>query len=149
MHITKFERDTFIKEIDEKSPKTLDSSGTDVVIRESTTRLTSYEFVNVWPTNMTSMRVAYGDTNVLRCSVQFAYARFFTSFNYLDINNAVESTYFNLLSSKEQAAANALKDSYDVGNTFPANTQLAELRESKKKAKDYSEKWKKRKDARR
>ena len=80
LHITKFERDTFIKEIDEKSPKTLDSSGTDVVIRESTTKLTSYEFVNVWPTNMTSMRVAYGDTNVLRCSVQFAYDRFFTSF---------------------------------------------------------------------
>ena len=149
LHITKFERDTFIKEIDEKSPKTLDSSGTDVVIRESTTRLTSYEFVNVWPTNMTSMRVAYGDTNVLRCSVQFAYDRFFTSFNYLDINNAVESTYFNLLSSKEQAAANALKDSYDVGNTFPANTQLAELRESKKKSKEYTEKWKKRIDARR
>ena len=149
LHITKFERDTFIKEIDEKSPKSLDSSGTDVVIREPTTRLTSYEFVNVWPTNMTSMRVAYGDTNVLRCSVQFAYDRFFTSFNYLDINNAVESTYFNLLSSKEQAAANALKDSYDVGNTFPANTQLEALRESKKKAKDYSEKWKKRLDARR
>ena len=137
LHITKFERDTFIKEIDEKSPKTLDSSGTDVVIRESTTRLTSYEFVNVWPTNMTSMRVAYGDTNVLRCSVQFAYDRFFTSFNYLDTNNAVESTYFNLLSSKEQAAANALKDSYDVGNTFPANTSLEELRESKKKANNY------------
>ena len=149
LHITKFERDTFIKEIDEKSPKSLDSSGTDVVIREPTTRLTSYEFVNVWPTNMTSMRVAYGDTNVLRCSVQFAYDRFFTTFNYADINAAIESTYFNLLSSKEQAAANALKDSYDVGNTFPENTLLAELRESKKKAKEYSEKWKKRKDARR
>ena len=149
LHITKFERDTFIKEIDEESPKSLDSSGTDVVIRESTTKLTSYEFVNVWPTNMTSMRVAYGDTNVLRCSVQFAYDRFFTTFNYADINAAVESTYFNLLSSKEQAAANALKDSYDVGNTFPANTQLAELRESKKKSKEYTEKWKKRLDARR
>ena len=149
LHITKFERDTFIKEIDEESPKSLDPSGKDVVIRESTTKLTSYEFVNVWPTNMTSMRVAYGDTNVLRCSVQFAYDRFFTTFNYLDTNNAVESTYFNLLSSKEQAAANALKDSYDVGNTFPANTQLEELRESKKKAQEYSEKWKKRLDARR
>ena len=142
MHITKFERDTFLDELPVKTtpPK---------LPRESTTRLTSYEFVNVWPTNMTSMRVAYGDTNVLRCSVQFAYDRFFTNFNYLDNNAAVESSYFNLLSSKEQAAANALKDSYDVGNTFPANTQLAELRESKKKAKDYSEKWKKRKDARR
>ena len=142
LHITKFERDTFLDELPAKTtPPQLP--------RKSTTRLTSYEFVNVWPTNMTSMRVAYGDTNVLRCSVQFAYDRFFTSFNYLDINNAVESTYFNLLSSKEQAAANALKDSYDVGNTFPANTQLAELRESKKKAQEYRDNWKKRLDARR
>ena len=130
LHITKFERDTFLDELPVKTtpPK---------LPRESTTRLTSYEFVNVWPTNMTSMRVAYGDTNVLRCSVQFAYDRFFTTFNYADTNAAVESTYFNLLSSKEQAAANALKDSYDVGNTFPANTSLEELRESKKKANNY------------
>ena len=149
LHITKFERDTFIKEIDEKSPKTLDSSGTDVVIRESTTRLTSYEFVNVWPTNMTSMRVAYGDTNVLRCSVQFAYDRFFTTFNYLDTNNAVESTYFNLLSSKEQAAANALRYSYQYNNTFPPNTSLEKYREENKKNVQYQESWKKRKDARR
>ena len=130
LHITKFERDTFLDELPVKTtPPQLP--------RKSTTRLTSYEFVNVWPTNMTSMRVAYGDTNVLRCSVQFAYDRFFTTFNYADTNAAVESTYFNLLSSKEQAAANALKDSYDVGNTFPANTSLEELRESKKKANNY------------
>ena len=148
LHITKFERDTFIKEIDEKSPKTLDSSGTDVVIRESTTRLTSYEFVNVWPTNMTSMRVAYGDTNVLRCSVQFAYDRFFTSFNYLDINNAVESTYFNLLSSKEQAAANSLKDSYDVGNSYPLSVEGQKRLDDYIKGKEYTEKWKDRKKAR-
>ena len=142
LHITKFERDTFLDELPAKTtPPQLP--------RESTTKLTSYEFVNVWPTNMTSMRVAYGDTNVLRCSVQFAYDRFFTNFNYADTNAAIESTYFNLLSSKEQAAANALKDSYDVGNTFPANTQLEALRESKKKSKEYTEKWKKRLDARR
>ena len=142
LHITKFERDTFLDELPAKTtPPQLP--------RESTTRLTSYEFVNVWPTNMTSMRVAYGDTNVLRCSVQFAYDRFFTNFNYLDSNAAVESTYFNLLSSKEQAAANALKDSYDVGNTFPANTSLEKFREQNKKNVQYQEKWKKRLDARR
>jgi len=142
LHITKFERDTFLDELPAKTtPPQLP--------RKSTTRLTSYEFVNVWPTNMTSMRVAYGDTNVLRCSVQFAYDRFFTDFNYLDNNAAVESTYFNLLSSKEQAAANALKDSYDVGNTFPANTSLEKFREQNKKNVQYQEKWKKRLDARR
>ena len=93
--------------------------------------------MNVWPTNMTSMRVAYGDTNVLRCSVQFAYDRFFTTFNYDDINAAVESTYFNLLSSKEQAAANSLKDSYDVGNTWPLSPEGQKQLEAFNKSKDY------------
>ena len=63
IHITKFERDSF----------TEDSS-------TYKSHMTQYEFVNVWPSNLTSMRVAYGDSNVLRCSVQFAYDRFFTSF---------------------------------------------------------------------
>ena len=65
IHITKFEKDTFI----EKSRSTTYKSA-----------MTQYEFVNVWPTNLTSMRVAYGDSNVLRCNVQFAYDRFFTEY---------------------------------------------------------------------
>ena len=71
MHITKFERDAFQN-------------------RES--KLSSYEFVNVWPTNLASMRVAYGETNVLRLSVQLAYDRFFTKFNYDDSLSAVINT---------------------------------------------------------
>ena len=72
IHITKFERDTFIEgAADYKSA------------------LSSYEFVNIWPTNLTSMRVAYGDSNVLRCNIQFAYDRFFTRFNYDETNQAV------------------------------------------------------------
>ena len=141
LHITKFERDTFLDELPAKTtPPQLP--------RESTTKLTSYEFVNVWPTNMTSMRVAYGDTNVLRCSVQFAYDRFFTTFNYADINAAVESTYFNLLSSKEQAAANSLKDSYDVGNSWPLSPEGQKRLDDYNKGKEYIENWKKRKKAR-
>ena len=72
MHITKFERDAFID--------------------GAQTKLSSYEFVNVWPTNMTSMRVAYGNSNVLRLSVRFAYDRFFTNFHYDDSLSAVENT---------------------------------------------------------
>ena len=53
IHLTKFERDTF-----------LDNPQADY---KST--MTTYEFVNVWPTNLTSMRVAYGNSNVLKCSV--------------------------------------------------------------------------------
>ena len=72
IHITKFERDTFI-----------DSDS------EFKSNLTSYEFVNVWPSNLTSMRVAYGSSNVLRCNITLAYDRFFTRFHYQDPNQAV------------------------------------------------------------
>ena len=79
IHLTKFERDTFIDnpESDYKSD------------------LTSYEFVNVWPTNLTSMRVAYGNSNVLKCNVQLAYDRFFTSFHYPDNSSAVQGRYMD------------------------------------------------------
>ena len=77
LHVTKFERDTFIKES-----------------RSSTyqSNLTSYEFRNIWPTDLTSMRVAYGDSNVLRCSIQFAYDRFIHTHNYKDITKQVVNT---------------------------------------------------------
>ena len=65
IHITKFERDSFIKHSRATNYKS---------------SMTQFEFVNVWPTNLTSMRVAYGDSNVLRCTVQFAYDRFFTAY---------------------------------------------------------------------
>ncbi len=78
IHITKFERDTFV---DDKE--------------EYKSNLTSYEFVNVWPTNLTSMRVAYGNSNVLKCSVQLAYDRFFTSFSYDDLTTTVNGRYMD------------------------------------------------------
>ena len=65
IYVTKFERDTFIKESRAASYQS---------------NMSSYEFINAWPINLTSMRVAYGDSNVLRCNIQFAYDRFFTSF---------------------------------------------------------------------
>lgn len=63
IHITKYERDSF------KNPYP----------GETTTGLFHYEFVNVWPSNLTSMRVNYGQSDVLKCSVQLAYDRYFTS----------------------------------------------------------------------
>ena len=70
IHLTKFERDTFA----EPSFPRFNNQA----------RLSTYEFVNVWPVDLTSMRVAYGDSNVLKCSVKFAYDRFFTDFGYSD-----------------------------------------------------------------
>ena len=91
IHITKFERDAFIDDIDEERilETENESLAEKIKIRKPTTKLMSYEFVNVWPTNLTSMRLAYGDSNVLRCSVQFSYDRFFTTFNYEQTNQAV------------------------------------------------------------
>ena len=79
IHLTKFERDTFAD-----NPQA-----------DYKTDLTSYEFVNVWPTNLTSMRVAYGNSNVLKCSVQLAYDRFFTSFHYPDNTSVVQGRYMD------------------------------------------------------
>ena len=85
LHITKFENDFLVNEIDEERIMNTEESATfheKIIIRDSTTKLLTYEFINIWPTNMTSMRVAYGNSNVLKCSVQFAYDRYFTDYNY-------------------------------------------------------------------
>ena len=102
IHVTKFERD-----LDTKNP---------------TTKLTGYEFINAWPTNLTSMRVAYGESNVLRCSIQLAYDRFLTDFNKDDTHGAVIQDAFSFLDTAEIARRNGLRDQELYGNTFPSNS---------------------------
>ena len=94
MHITKFEKDTFVDR-PKRSRNNLERGLPPVPRDKTQSKLTSYEFVNVWPTNLASMRVAYGDSAVLRCSVQLAYDRFFTKFHYDDSLSSVENTPFN------------------------------------------------------
>ena len=84
IHLTKFERDTFLEN---KNP-------------EYKSSMSTYEFVNIWPTNLTSMRVAYGDSNVLRCAVTLAYDRFFTQFE--DLEGQVPMNEPNLINSNDQ-----------------------------------------------
>ena len=120
LHVTKFERDSF----SEKKGSYQSS-------------MAHYEFVNVWPTDLTSMRVAYGEPNVLQCSVQFAYDRFFSSFDGLEgqapvntaigiVNSndaAVEGAYIitnSASSAQRQVEAQIHKDNALYGNTFPA-----------------------------
>ena len=119
LHVTKFERDSF----SEKKGSYQSS-------------MAHYEFVNVWPTDLTSMRVAYGEPNVLQCSVQFAYDRFFSSFDGLEgqapvntpigvINSndtAVEGGY--TISKKNLRTTGQLvrADNAQYGNTFPAGS---------------------------
>ena len=65
LHITKFENDFLIHEIDiERALNTNDQNLRQKIkgnLRDSTTKLLTYEFINIWPTNLTSMRVAYGN----------------------------------------------------------------------------------------
>ena len=68
IHVSKFERDTFIE------GKTLAGDP------RSTTKTSHYEFVNVWPQNMQSIRISYGQSSIMRCSIALAYDRFFTDF---------------------------------------------------------------------
>ena len=100
IHITKFERDTFTEgAADYKSA------------------LSSYEFVNIWPTDLTSMRVAYGDPNVLQCSVQFSYDRFFTRFNYEDSNQSVLNTAEGVVNSNDQVRRYGGQGGRPLGST--------------------------------
>ena len=122
IHITKFERDTFIRESRNASYQS---------------DLTSYEFVNVWPIDLTSMRVAYGDSNVLRCNVQFSYDRFFTTFNYNDVQKQVVNKPVGIVNSKEIIASNtpvdpaAVEGGYTISDKNLSNAQLARVAETK------------------
>jgi len=81
LHITKFEKD-----FGRESTRGASASG-------QTTGTLTYEFVNVWPVNMTSMPVRYGDSDILKCSIQFAYDRYHTSF--IDSSAGINPTPIN------------------------------------------------------
>ena len=107
IHVTKFERDLFVDNLT-SALNNSELRQRNIRRQEPTSRMTTYEFINIWPTNLTSMRVAYGQSNVLRCSVTLAYDRFIADFNYTDTNKAVTSDAFSLLNSKEQLRRNSL-----------------------------------------
>ena len=86
IRVTKFERDTFIEESRDASYQS---------------DLTCYKFKNVWPKNMTSMRVAYGDSNVLRCNLELVYDRFITNFNYKDTGETIVNTSNGVVNSND------------------------------------------------
>ena len=115
LHVTKFERDSFNEEK-----------------AEYQSSMAHYEFVNIWPTDLTSMRVAYGEPNVLQCSVQFAYDRFFSSFDGLEgqvpvntatglinSNDAVEGGYTFSKGNLQTTGQLVRADNAQYGDTFP------------------------------
>ena len=102
IHVTKFERDTFIRESRNASYQS---------------SMTSYEFRNAWPIDLSSMRVAYGDSNVLRCNVKLSYDRFFTSFNETDIQKQVLNTSDGITNSKELNSSNTYPDGFNFGKS--------------------------------
>lgn len=67
IEIVKFEKDTAYNE-----------QRSDILSLYKTDML-KYEFTNVWPINVTSMNVSYGNADVLKVSVQFQYDRYYVS----------------------------------------------------------------------
>ena len=110
IRITKFERDTFIKESRNASYQS---------------DLTCYKFKNVWPRNMTSMRVAYGDSNVLRCNLELAYDRFITSFNYADTKTTVLNSSSGVVNSNDILSVRQVGQS-NVGQTIDPKYQIGD-----------------------
>ena len=106
IRVTKFERDTFIKESRNASYQS---------------DLTCYKFKNVWPRNMTSMRVAYGDSNVLRCNLELVYDRFITSFNYTDTRETVLNSSSGVVNSNDILSVNQLKSQPSVPSHLEAD----------------------------
>ena len=105
IRVTKFERDSFIEDSRNATYKS---------------ELTGYEFKNIWPRNMTSMRVAYGDSNVLRCNLELVYDRFITNFNYADTQKTVLNSSSGVVNSNDilsvtELPASAQKKMNDAG----------------------------------
>ena len=128
IHLSKFERDTFI---DDRSKG------------DYSTRVTTYEFVNVWPSNLTSMRLAYGDSNVLKCNIQFLYDRFFTSFHKVDNGVTPTNTPYGIVNSDDVALSNGIGEppkKSDYGTSLnDRGSYLSALRNyEKKKGKNLS-----------
>mgnify|MGYP006223199581 FL=1 len=47
------------------------------------------------------MRVAYGDSNVLRCNLELVYDRFIANFNYADTQKTVVNTSRGVVNSND------------------------------------------------
>ena len=133
IHVSKFERDTFLE-----GKNTAGDS-------RSTTKTSHYEFVNVWPQNMQSIRISYGQSSIMRCSVVFSYDRFFTDFtsyqsevpvtngdlinkskdikNSIAVSNeAVEGGYTISKENLKTTGQLTRADNAQYGNTFPAGS---------------------------
>ena len=66
---------------------------------------------------MTSMRVAYGDSNVLRCTIQFAYDRFFTSYTKRgDQKRAVLNSVDDIVNTNDTKDALERQKQFDINS---------------------------------
>jgi len=104
LHVSKFERDTFLEgNNSDGSPK-------------ATTKVSHYEFINAWPQNLQSMRISYGQSSILRCTVQLSYDRFFTEFNK---TNEVQQAIANSDILNRSIERRTLVDDITLGGTVP------------------------------
>jgi hypothetical protein len=84
INVSKFERDH-----QKITSRRVNGRLTTVSSMNPKSRMTTYKFLNAWPTNMTSMRVQYGNSDILKLNIQFAYDRYYTEFGVVDTQVAV------------------------------------------------------------
>jgi len=109
LHITKFEKDFGRRKPNDERPASGQTTGT-----------LTYEFVNVWPVNMTSMPVRYGDSDILKCSIQFAYDRYHTSF--IDSSAGINPTPIDTPQVTAKDFINRNPGSTGTGTANPTNS---------------------------
>ena len=116
IHVSKFERDTFIEGKNTAGDP------------RSTTKASHYEFVNVWPQNMQSIRISYGQSSIMRCSVALAYDRFFTDFTSHQSGAPVKTAGGDLINKSDDInkalidraiERDVLVDDVTLGGTVP------------------------------
>ena len=86
-------------------------------------KMTTYKFINTWPTNLTSMRVQYGNSDVVKLSIQFVYDRYYTQFGVVDSQVAVTEYPENMSNDIDipgwMKYNSGLVDDITLGGTVP------------------------------
>ncbi len=81
IQVTKFERDTLTHK-----------NGSMMVRRDQPSPTFTYDFVNIWPVNLNAMKVSYGESDVLKCFIEFAYDRYFVKDSGMGTVNAISQS---------------------------------------------------------
>jgi hypothetical protein len=83
------------------------------------------------------MRLAYGDSNVLKCNIQFLYDRFFTSFHKIENGVAPTNTPYGIVNSNDVAQSLDLEPPKKSDYGTSLNDRASFLRDQRNYEKNF------------